>query len=119
MTFRKDLSSLALLLLLVTPMSFSACKKKGGTGVGASSYAVQTQSQWDGRRITGTVKNVGGSRIGFVSVEFELIDDRGRPIRTVSASHEGGIEPNGEWNFEIEASAVGATRTRLRNTTAR
>lgn len=87
--------------------------------VGAKAFQTRVENQWNGSRITGTVKNLGDEKISFVSVEFDLLDDSRRTLRTVSASNDQGIEPHGDWNFEIEASAVGAVITRLRNTTTR
>jgi len=70
-------------------------------------------------RITGNVKNLNSAKISFVSVEFDLVDDRGRVLGSVSAKNDRGIEPNGDWSFEIPASAAGARSTRLKNTIVR
>ncbi len=63
--------------------------------------------------ITGIVKNVTGSKINFVSIEFELLNDRRFTILKVKSENEKGIEPYGKWEFEIVASAVGARSSRM------
>jgi hypothetical protein len=113
------------ILILTLALFVTACGPKPGPGgngsgpVAAKAFQTRVESQWNGSRITGTVKNLGDEKISFVSVEFDLLDDSRRTLRTVSASSGQGIEPHGDWNFEIEASAVGAVITRLRNTTTR
>jgi hypothetical protein len=113
------------ILILTLAVLVTTCSPKPGPGgggpgpVGAKAFQTQVESHWNGSRITGTVKNLGDEKISFVSVEFDLLDDSRRTLRTVSASNGQGIEPHGDWNFEIEASAVGAVITRLRNTTTR
>ncbi len=82
-------------------------------------FQTTTESQWNGQTITGTVKNLNDTHISFVSVEFDLVDDKYHVLQTVSASNDKGIEPKGEWGFEIPASAAGARSTRLKNTIVR
>jgi hypothetical protein len=117
-------NAFTIILILTLSLIVTTCGPKpgpngGGSGITARTFQTHTESQWNGSRITGTVKNLGDDKISFVSVEFDLLDDSRRSLRTVSATSDRGIEPHGEWNFKIEASAVGAVITRLRNTTTR
>lgn len=82
-------------------------------------FSTSTESQWNGGIIGGTVKNLNDATISFVSVEFDLVDEKHRTITTVSASNDKGIEPNGKWDFEIQAVAVGARSTVLKQTITR
>ena len=113
----------AFVLMIMLTLSVTNCRPKDRNGssgsVGPQSFQTHTESTWNGSRITGTVKNMGDAKISFVAVEFDLLDDSRRTIRTVSAQNDRGIEPHGEWNFSIEASAVGARMIRLRNTVTR
>jgi hypothetical protein len=113
-------NAFAIILILTLSLFVTNCGPKHDSGsTGAQSFQTHTESQWNGSRITGTVKNMTGAKISYVAVEFDLVDDSRRTLRTVSATNDHGIEPHGDWNFEIEASAVGARMTRLRNTVAR
>ena len=116
-------NAFAFVLMIMLTLSVTNCRPKDRNGssgsVGTQSFQTHTESTWNGSRITGTVKNMGDAKISFVAVEFDLLDDSRRTIRTVSAQNDRGIEPHGEWSFSIEASAAGARMTRLRNTVTR
>ena len=128
-TLNKELISRIALVgaLAVLYTTVSSCGSGGGGGggsdgaTGPSGAAIQTStsSQWNGSRITGTVKNLNSAKISFVSVEFDLVDDKNRTLLTVSAKNDSGIEPNGEWSFDIPASVVRARSSRLKQTVAR
>ena len=94
---------------------FNSCKGKPIV----TNFQTTTQSQWNGQTITGTVNNLSSSRISSIAVEFELVNDKYMVLQTVSASSNDGIEPKGKWDFEIQASMVGARSARLKNTIAR
>jgi len=119
------LNALTIILILTLSLFVTTCGPKPGPGgdgsvsTGPQTFQTRVDSQWNGSRITGIVRNLGDAKISYVSVEFDLLDNSHRPLRTVSATNEHGIEPHGDWNFEIQASAVGAVSTRLRNTTTR
>jgi hypothetical protein len=89
----------------------------GGGAIGVNS--VRTDWTWDRAKIKGTVKSLINSKISFVSLEFELVNDRQMPLYKVDARNDKGIEPNGEWEFEILASHVRARSARLSNTVVR
>jgi hypothetical protein len=105
----------AFLFIAVCFFTLNSCKNKNGV----KTFQTTTESQWNGQTITGTVKNLSNNRISFISVEFELINDRYMVLQTVSATGNEGIEPNGKWDFEIQASAIGARSMRLKNTIAK
>jgi hypothetical protein len=127
----RDCSRFAILLVLLFSPFVTDCHCIGGrggssggsspsgggsAGGGSASIGVNSvtmESQWNGRMITGTVKNVTGLKINFVAIEFGLLNDRRFSILKVKNENEKGIEPYGKWEFEIIASAVGAKSSRM------
>ena len=109
-------------LFFLLAILMSGCKSKSSGSIETPSvknFQTSTQSQWNGQTITGTVTNLNSERISFVAVEYDLVNDKHMVIRTVTASSDAGIEPNGSWDFQMEAGAIGARSTRLKNTFTR
>ena len=88
---------------LAEPPGGPSGREKGGE------YLLDHTSTWDGHRISGTVINLGLSRVSCVYVEYGLRDKFNRTIKTVSAKKSSGLSPSQQWEFKIMASAVEAT----------
>jgi len=88
-------------------------------GVPVGTQSVAYQSYWNGSRISGVVSNLTGSKISYVSIQFELLDARFFPVRVVSIEDKEGIKPHDKWEFDTEAGAIGARSTRVRNLVVR
>lgn len=101
------------ILIMLTVVSTGCSFFSGGQGSSTTAYNLEARSSWNGRRISGVVENKTPVGVPCIYVEYALLDDSGRQLRTVSTENSRGIGPNSKWDFEIDASMVGTVRTRL------
>src|SRR5262249_55612567 len=111
------LKTLTWIMMILILISAASCKGKGKGGV--QQFQTSVESSWNGAMIKGKVKNLNDAHISYVEVQYDLLDDKHFAVGSVSAKNDNGIEPNGEWEFEIPAAAVRARSTLLRQTIVR
>jgi hypothetical protein len=122
MTVRMYARLLALVFLV------AGCKLGGGSrgegggpgSPGLTASAIETTTQWDGGTLSGKVKNLTDLKISSVTLHFDLVDERQMPVLSdITIKNEDGIEPRGDWDFQVAASAIGARSVRLMRTEIR
>ena len=91
-------------LLLIAP----ACSKSPPVEPIVAVYNLQTTCSGGGGLHTCVSQNLTDNKLGPFDLEVEFLDDRGTSIGKTLMGNDQGLEPNGEWRFNL----TGPTRTR-------
>ena len=75
-------------------------------------YELEGSHSWDRSQISGTVFNRSSSPVPCVYVEYEVTDDRGKVVRTVSKKNNDGVGGNDAWSFTINVRSLSAQNVR-------
>ena len=91
-------------LLLIAP----ACSPSPPSQPKIIQYNLQTTCSGGGGLHTCVSKNPTDNKLGPFDLEIEFLDDRGNSIGKTLMGNDQGIEPKGEWSFDL----TGPARTR-------
>jgi hypothetical protein len=94
---------LACTLLLI---GVAACSKP--PSVKSLDYNLQTSCSGGGGLHACVTKNLTDDKLGPFDLEVEFLDDRGVSMGKSVVANDQGLEPRGEWNFNL----TGPARTR-------
>src|SRR5215831_11478512 len=94
------------LIIYILFLIASGCSKP--PSVKRTDYRLQTTCSGGGALHTCVAKNTGDDKLEPFDLEVEFLDDRGFPIGRTSVRNDQGLEPKGEWRFDL----TGPTRTR-------
>ena len=92
---------LAYTLLLIA----AACSPSPPSQPKVVQYNLQTNCSGGGGRHTCVSKNLTEDKLGPFDLEIEFLDDRGISIGKTLIRNDNGIEPKGEWNFDVTGPA--------------
>lgn len=91
-------------LLLIAP----ACWKSPPVEPSVTEYNLRTSCSGGGGLHSCVSQNLTDNKLGPFDLEVEFLDDRGMSISKTLMGNDQGLEPKGEWRFNL----TGPTRTR-------
>ena len=101
-------SAHAQLLVCTLLLIAAACSPSQPSQPKVVQYNLQTTCSGGGGRHTCVSKNLTDDKLGPFDLEIEFLDDRGVSIGKTLMGNDQGIEPKGEWSFDV----TGPARTR-------
>ena len=101
-------SARAQLLVCTLLLSAAACSPSPPTQPKIIQYNLQTTCQGGGGRHSCVSKNLTDDKLGPFDLEIDFLDERGISIGKTTMKNDQGIEPKGEWSFDV----TGPPRTR-------
>jgi hypothetical protein len=101
-------SACAQLLVCTLLLIAAACSPSPPFPPKVIQYNLQTNCSGGGGRHTCVSKNLTDNKLGPFDLEIEFLDDRGISIGKTLMGNDQGIEPKGEWSFDV----TGPARTR-------
>ena len=78
------------------------------TSANPTVYNLQTSCSGGGGARTCVAQNASDNKLGPFDLEIEFLDERGVSIGRTVVGNDQGLEPRGEWRFNL----TGPTRTR-------
>lgn len=101
-------SARAQLLVCTLLLIAATCSPSPPSQPKVQQYNLQTSCSGGGGRHTCVSKNLTDDRLGPFDLEIEFLDDQRISIGKTLRGNDQGIEPKGEWSFDV----TGPARTR-------
>jgi hypothetical protein len=93
--------SLVSFTLLLTACSSTTCSR---AGIGSTEYNIETTCSGGGGIRKCISRNAGAGRIGPFEIEIEALDERGISLGRSTVRNLQGLEPQGQWEFDLVSS---------------
>src|SRR4026207_1095266 len=100
-------SAYAQLLLCTLLLIAAACSKSPSVAPSVTLYNLKTSCEGGGGLHACVSQNLTDNKLGPFDLEVEFLDDRGMSIGKTLMGNDQGLEPKGEWHFNL----TGPTRT--------